>query len=67
MGKRSNRHQMTDGASPVPVKCDQVLFMLMLKCRCEGGHVDGRVALTILGHHIIGKAEALRLLKQRVP
>jgi len=41
--------------------------MLMLKCRCEGGHVDGRVALTILGHHIIGKAEALRLLNQRVP
>jgi hypothetical protein len=58
---------MTDGASLAAVKCEQVLFMLMLKCRCEGGHVDGRVALTILGHHIIRKAEALRLLNQRVP
>jgi hypothetical protein len=47
------------------VKCEQVLFMLMLECRCEGGHVDRRAALTILGHHIIGKARALVSLTQR--
>jgi len=40
-------------------KCEQVLFMLMLERRCEGGHVDPRAALTILGYHIIGKAKAL--------
>jgi hypothetical protein len=53
---------MAGGVWLAAVKCDQVLFMLMLECRCEGGHVDVRVALTILGYHIIGKAEALRLL-----
>ena len=41
------------------VKCEQVLFMLMLAGRCEGGHVDQPVPLTILGDHIIGKAEGL--------
>ena len=56
---------MAAGVRVRRVKCDQVLFMLMLECRCEGGHVDPRAALTILGYHIIGKAEALRLLKQR--
>jgi hypothetical protein len=47
---------MAGGASLAAMKCEQVLFMLMLECRCEDGHVDGRVALTILGYHIIRKA-----------
>ena len=47
------------GEAAAVANCEQVLFMLMLDGRCEGGHVECRAALTILGYHIIGKAEAL--------